>query len=226
MGPSNARISDIMPSWSVAQAKRMGADGVKLLIYYHPDAINAGDQERLVMEVAEHCADADLPFFLAPRSFPLEEGAPALTGEARRDVTTRTARRLTALGGDILVAEFPYDASVTDKGRWTEACAELDGASGIPWALLSAGVDAATFEAQTLAACEAGASGVLVGRSAWGDGATLSPPEQDAWERTEGVARLDRLRTISEANGTPWRRRSALIIDTPIGPNWYADYPA
>ena len=199
---------------------------MKLLIYYHPDAINAGDQERLVMEVAEYCADADLPFFLAPMSFPLEEGAPALTGEVRRDVIARTARRLTALGGDILVAEFPYDDSVTDKGRWLEACTELDGATGIPGALLSAGVDETTFEAQTLVACEAGASGVLVGRSVWGDGATLPTPEQDEWERTEGVARMDRLRTIIEANGTPWRRRSALITDAPIGPTWYADYPA
>ena len=56
-------------------------------------------------------------------------------------------------------AEFPYDASVTDRARWAEACEELDEASSIPWVLLSGGVDDATFEAQTEAACRAGASG-------------------------------------------------------------------
>ena len=226
LGPSNARINDFLHGWSVAQAKKMGADGVKLLLYYHPDAINASDQERLLMEVAEHCADADMPLFVEPLGFPLVEGAPPLTGDARRDVVIRSARRLTALGGDILKAEFPYDATVTDAALWREACAELDEATGIPWLLLSAGVDAATFEAQTQVACEAGASGVLVGRSVWGDGATLPPTERDTWERSEGVARLGRLRGIIEAAGTPWRSRSALISGEPVGADWYMDYPA
>ena len=86
-----------------------------------------------------------------------EQDAPARVAEdARRDVVVRTARRLTALGGDVLKCEFPYDAGVTDKARWAEACAELEEACAIPWVILSAGVDDATFEAQTLAACQAG----------------------------------------------------------------------
>ena len=74
----------------------------------------------------------------------------------RRRVVVETARRLTALGGDILKAEFPYDPGVTDEGRWREACAELDEASRLPWVLLSGGVDDATFEAQVRVACGAG----------------------------------------------------------------------
>jgi len=226
MGPANARVSDIVPGWSVAQAKKMGADAVKLLLYYHPDAVNTVDQERLLMEVAEQCAEADMPLFMEPLSFPLEEGAAPLTGEARREVVVRTARRLTALGGDILKTEFPYDAGVTDADAWREACNELDEASGIPWVLLSAGVDAATFESQTQVACEAGASGVLGGRSVWGGGANLPSAERDAWQRSEGVARLDRLRAIVEASGRPWRDRSSLITDEPVSETWYADYRA
>ena len=55
----------------------------------------------------------------------LAEGA-KLGGEARRRVVIETARRLTAIGGDILKAEFPYDPAVMDRGRWRDACAELD----------------------------------------------------------------------------------------------------
>ena len=56
----------------------------------------------------------------------------------KRAVVVETARRLSAIGGDILKAEFPYDASVSDPERWRDACAELDAASSLPWVLLPA----------------------------------------------------------------------------------------
>ena len=71
--PPRRGYSRVLPGWSVAQIKRMGADAVKLLLYYHPDAANADDQERLLMQVAEDCADADIPLFLEPLSFSLDE---------------------------------------------------------------------------------------------------------------------------------------------------------
>ena len=154
-GPSTARVSRVLDGWSVEQAKRMGASAAKLLVYYHPEAVNAGDQERLVADVAADCRAADIALFVEPLSFSLVEGEP-LTGEARRRVVIETARRLTAIGGDILKAEFPYDPTVTDRARWADACAELDSASAVPWVLLSGGVDERTFEAQVLTACEAG----------------------------------------------------------------------
>lgn len=224
-GPSTARVSQQLHGWSVAQAKRMGADAVKLLIYYHPDASNAADQEQLLMEIAEDCAIADIPLFLETLGFSIDESAPKLTGEARRDVVVRTARRLTALGGEILKCEFPYDPSVTERDRWAEACQELDEASAIPWVILSAGVDDATFEAQTEVACRAGASGVLVGRSVWGDGVTLPPAERDAWLASEGVARMQRLVDIVEREGRPWRDKSPLLSQADPSEGWYLEYP-
>jgi tagatose-1,6-bisphosphate aldolase len=224
-GPSTARQSQVLPGWSVAQIKRMGADAVKLLLYYHPDADNAADQEQLLIDIAECCADADIPLFLETLGFSIDETEAKLTGEARRDVVVRTARRLTALGGDVLKSEFPHDASVTDRELWAEACAELEEASSIPWVILSAGVDDATFEAQTEVACRAGASGVLVGRSVWGDGATLPPEERAAWLAGEGVARMQRLVDIVEREGKPWRDRSPLLQQAEPGPEWYMDYP-
>ncbi len=223
-GPSTARVSRALPDWSVAQAKRMGADAVKLLLYYHPDATNASEQEQLLIEVAEACADADLPLFLETLGFSVDPSVSKLTGEARRDVVVRTARRLTALGGDILKCEFPYDPSVTEQNRWLEACQELDDASGIPWVILSAGVDDATFEAQTEVACRAGASGVLVGRSVWGEGIVLPPGEREAWLASEGVARMRRLVDIVERDARPWRERSPLGAQEEPTEGWYRDY--
>ena len=213
-GPSTARTSSLMEGWSVAQAKRMGADAIKLLLYYHPDAVTASDQEKLLMQVAEDCADHDIALFLETLSFSIDEATPSLTGEARREVVVRTAHRLTALGGDILKCEFPYDASVTDRSRWAEACEELDEASSIPWVILSGGVDDATFEAQTEAACRAGASGVLVGRSVWGDGVVLPPGERDAWLAGEGVTQVAAARRHRGAPGHALARALAVALSS------------
>jgi tagatose-1,6-bisphosphate aldolase len=225
-GPSTARISRVLDGWSVAKAKRMGASAAKLLVYYHPNATNAAEQERLVARVAADCAAVDLPLFIEPLSFSIDPSLPELAGEARRRVVVETARRLTALGGDILKAEFPYDPSVTDEGRWGDACAELDAAARMPWVLLSGGVDDARFEAQVRVACRAGASGVLVGRSVWAEAATLPPADRSTFLQTTGRARLSRLVALVDELGTPWDARPGPLLPLPEpGDDWYREYP-
>ena len=202
----------------------MGASAAKLLVYYHPDARNAADQERLVADVAADCLAADIALFVEPLSFSITEGE-TLTGEARRRVVVETARRLTAIGGDILKAEFPYDPSVTDRSRWREACEELDAASVVPWVLLSGGVDDATFEAQVSTACEVGASGVVVGRSVWAEAATMEPAARDAFLATTGRKRLQRLADLVDRTGRPWHDRPNRLTNAPPpGDGWYREY--
>jgi tagatose-1,6-bisphosphate aldolase len=223
-GPSTARISRVLDGWSVDAIKRMGAAAAKLLVYYHPDAPNAADQERLVADVAAACRAVDLALFVEPLSFSLVDGE-RLVGEARRRVVVETARRLTPVGGDILKAEFPYDPGETDRDRWQEACAELDAASAVPWVLLSGGVDDATFEAQVESACLAGASGVLVGRSVWADAAAVGPAERDRFLRSEGRMRLSRLRELVDRLGHRWSERATpLTTAAEPGDGWYRDY--
>ncbi len=223
-GKAAARISRVLPGWSVEQAKRLGASAAKLLVYYHPDAPNAADQERFVADVAAQCRAADFALFVEPLGFDPVTGG-KLTGEARRHCVTETARRLTAIGGDILKAEFPYDVAVTDRAAWADACAELDAASAVPWVLLSGGVDDATFERQVAAACAAGASGVLVGRSVWAPSATMPPAERDAWLTAEGRRRLDRLVSLVDAVGRPWHARpNAVSASAAPADGWYRAY--
>ena len=224
-GPSTARVSRVLDGWSVAKAKRMGASAVKLLVYYHPDASNAADQERFVAGVAGACRAADIALYVEPLSFALIDGE-KLTGEARRRVVIETARRLTAIGGDILKAEFPYDPSVDDPGRWREACAELDAASAVPWVLLSGGVEDEMFERQAETACRAGASGVLVGRSVWAPATTLAATDRDAWLATEGRRRLQRLVDLADEHGRRWHARPGPLSTLPEpGEGWYREYP-
>ena len=223
-GSSTARVSRVLDGWSVAKAKRMGASAAKLLVYYHPDAVNAADQEALLAAVAADCRAADLALFVEPLSFALIDGD-KLRGDARRRVVVETARRLTAIGGDVLKAEFPYDPSVTDRARWREACEELDAASAIPWVLLSGGVDEATFDAQVDVACSAGASGVVAGRSVWAEAATLRPEARTRFLATTASARLRRLVELVDTAGRPWHARANRLTETRVpGDGWYREY--
>jgi tagatose 1,6-diphosphate aldolase len=225
-GVATDRVSRVLEGWGVPQAKRMGADAAKLLVYYHPDAPGARSQERLVADVAAACVDADLALFVEPLGFSIDPAVPKLVGDERRRVVIETARRMTALGGDVLKAEFPFDPGVTDEGRWADACAELDAASRVPWVLLSGGVDDATFERQVRVACRAGASGVLVGRSVWAPSALLAPAARDQWLASEGRTRLARLADLVAVEGRPWQGRATPLTNAPAPVDgWYRDYP-
>lgn len=221
LGGSTDRLSRMLDGWSAEGVRRLGASAAKLLVYYHPDAPSAARQERFVADVAAACHELDLPLFLEPLGFSLVEGR-RLTGEERRRVVLETARRLTPLGGDVLKAEFPYDASETSEERWRDACAELSAAIEVPWVLLSGGVDTATFEAQVRVACEAGASGVLAGRSVWAEAATMGPPERDAFLGDTARERLHRLAAIVDELARPWTDAApALRAVEPVPEGWY-----
>ncbi len=221
VGDPTARISRLLEGWGPDGVRRLGASAAKLLVYYHPDAVNAADQERFVGEVASACRALDLALFLEPLGFSLRAGE-RLVGEDRRRVVLETARRLTPLGGDVLKAEFPYDAAVTDRARWRDACEELTSAIDVPWVLLSGGADAATFEAQVAVACAAGASGVLAGRSIWAEAATMAAPDRDGFLVTTARQRLQALADIVDRTARPWMDGAPQLRTTePIPDDWY-----
>lgn len=223
-GDPTARESQILPGWSVEKIARMGADGVKLLIYYHPDAPNAVEQEALVAAVGEQCRQFDIPFFLEPLSFALDPAVKKLASAEKRIVVTETARRLTPLGVDVLKAEFPINiADEKNEAVWAEACEEVSEAAVCPWIILSAGVSFEEFERQTAVACQNGASGVLVGRAVWAEAAELTGEARSEFLRTMAVSRMRRLTEVIERYGKPW---TSFYPDQggSVGEGWYEAY--
>jgi tagatose 1,6-diphosphate aldolase len=221
-GEKAARRSEILADWDVAKVKRMGASGVKLLVYYHPDAPTAKAQEALVADVSAECARFDLPFFLEPLSYSLDPESKRLPSDTRRDIVIETARKLSALGVDVLKAEFPVDVTqVGDETLWFEACSSLTEASRAPWVLLSAGVDFEVFLRQVEVACRAGASGVLAGRAVWKEAAELEGKERTDFLHTTAVERMERLTEVCNKTGRPWWE---VYSPTSLEENWRRDY--
>ena len=198
----------LVPGWSVERIAAAGASGLKLLVYYHPDTPEAAEVEALVREIGAACARAEVPLFLEPLGFdPGNAGRPLASAERRR-VTVETARRLTPLGVDVLKAEFPVRTEEEpDESVWRAACEELDAASVVPWVILSAGVSGATFHRQTMIACEAGASGVIAGRSIWAEAVSVDEKVRRAFLAGPARERLTRLREVCESTATPFMAR-------------------
>jgi tagatose 1,6-diphosphate aldolase len=186
----------------------MGASAVKLLLYYNPGSSTASQQEDYMAKAAEECRAHDIAFLVEPMTYHIVDGPKKGTPEFAKlkpEMVIETARKLCPLGMDVLKAEFPDDPDhEKDESVMADHCRQLTEAAGIPWVLLSAGVDYDTFELQTRIACENGASGFLAGRAIWQEAPGLPQGEQDGFLSSTSVKRLNTLTSIANQNGRPW----------------------
>jgi tagatose 1,6-diphosphate aldolase len=225
LGDPNVKQNALLPGWSVTKAKRLGAGGIKLLVLYHPDGGEVTTrQEELIQAVITDCAREDIPLFLEPLLYSTDPALPVKSAgfaAQRRRLVVETARRLTALGPDILKLQFPLDAAHNpDPAEWAEACAELNEAAARPWALLSGGDPFDTFKAQVRVACRAGCSGFMVGRALWGDAINADPNRRAELLQTTVRARFTELAGIA-GSGPGWHTKYA---SPPINETWFRGY--
>lgn len=221
-GEPTGRESNLLPGWSVAKIKRMGASAVKLLIYYHPQSPTAKQNEDLIKQVAADCREQDILFMVEPLSFAIDPQQKKVSGPERRDIVLETAQRLTPLGMDVLKAEFPLDIeSAKTDSEWEKACKELTEASAAPWVLLSAAVDFETFVRQTAIACEQGASGAAVGRAVWKEAVELQGAEREEFLATTGAERMAQITKVCVEKARPW---TAVYQADAVDENWYKSY--
>jgi tagatose-1,6-bisphosphate aldolase len=212
------RQADFIQGWGVEKIKYYGATGVKLLLYFHPQAANAAAQTALVDRIIEQCQQQALPFFLEPIAYSLDPQQPLAESE-RRQVVIESARHFSGRGITVLKTEFPYDPTVTtDTRTWLEALQELNSACQAPWALLSGGTSFETFVIQTQLACQAGASGVMVGRAVWAEAVKLEGAAMVGFLETTGYHRMKVLNEVCREYGTSWKQK---IAAPALAEGWY-----
>ncbi len=228
-GPTGKeRRTELIEGWSVERARSVGADAVKLLIYYHPDSSAEVQeaQQGLVQRVGEECQGADMPFLLELVGYPLGE-EPADTPQFAREkpqMVIRSAAEFskTQYQVDVLKLEFPADLKwvgefsggafdgrsrqpVYTLAEVRQFCRQLDQAAGTPWVILSAGVDISEFLVQLELATEAGASGFLCGRAIWKDAIDLYPDlrQMEQWLADQGAYNFIRANAYAQ-RALPW----------------------
>lgn len=224
-GEAEARITDLLPDWSVRKIKKMGATAVKLLLYYRPDSNVAEKQLDKVKKLASDCLTQDIPLVVEPLSYKVgrEEGNPKNFASVKPQLVVETAKQITALPIDVLKAEFPADLEYEkNKSRLLDSCHRLNEASQVPWVILSAGVTFELFYEQVEIACQAGASGFLAGRALWQEAAQASSrQERLKFLETTVVERLESLTQLAHAYGTPWHTK---IRASEVDEHWYRTY--
>lgn len=218
-GQASARRGQVIPGWSVEKAKRMGASMVKLLVYYHPDSPTAAEAEAFTTQIGAECLKYDLGLMLEPLSYPLTDAK--LSSDEKRYVVVESARRLTPIPGvDLLKAEVPLATDDLDQTRLSAACAQVSAASATPWILLSAAVTFETYQRQIIAACQAGASGIAVGRAVWQEAVPLSGQARLDFLRSAARERLTRLNALCQALAKPYS--DFYTAEAPF--DWYKNY--
>ena len=205
-GDATARRAQIIPGWSVEKAKRMGASMIKLLVYYHPDSPSATEAEAFTANIANECLKYDLGMMVEPLSYSLQPSSSTLGSDEKRYVVVETARRLTPIPGvDVLKAELPLGAmeAEADATLLATACSEVSAASRTPWILLSAAVSFEIYQRQIIAACQAGASGIAVGRAVWQEAVSMGSQERLNFLRTTAKERITRLNALCVSLAKP-----------------------
>src|SRR5438477_4367339 len=90
------RRSGLIQGWSVEKARRAGANAIKVLLFYRPDASAATNdrQKALARQVGEECARFEVPFLLELLGYPLAEPSLDSPEYARRkpEIVIESAR--------------------------------------------------------------------------------------------------------------------------------------
>lgn len=207
------RLSREIDDWSVAKIKRMGADAVKVLAWYRPDASAkvCRAQEDFARRIGEACAEADIPYLFELLVYPLDDATNDYSemSAKKADHVMRSVETFAHpdYGVDVFKLESPVNADQVAGHDHAQAMFdEMGRLAGRPWVMLSAGAGKDDFATIVEHACRAGASGYLAGRAIWLDAFRHYPDEAAMRAALEGesVAYMARLNEIVANHARPW----------------------
>jgi len=221
------RLPDLLPHLSAKRIKDLGADAVKILIYYTPfEKQEINDIKHAFIErVGAECETCQVPFFLEFVGYHPEGGDEKGFEFAKKkpEVVIGSMREFgkPQYNVDILKVEVPVNAEFVEgssvfkgKAAYTrkEALDLYRKAAEVaekPFIYLSAGVGNAQFVESLNMAAEAGTdySGVLCGRATWKDGVPVYGKQGvkalEDWLSDQGVKNIDAVNQAIQS-AKPW----------------------
>ena len=224
------RLPDLLPHVSAKRIKDMGADAVKILIYYSPfDEAGVNDIKHAFIErIGSECMDNDIPFFLEFVGYDPAGGDEKGLEFAKKKPEVVTGAMLEfskpQYKVDVLKVEVPINAEFVEgssvyKGQKAytreEALHLFRKAAAVaskPFIYLSAGVSNAQFIESLNMASESGTdySGVLCGRATWKEGIPVYAKKGvhalEDWLATEGVKNINAVNQAIKS-AKPWNKK-------------------
>lgn len=183
------RYTNYVDGVTPRRVRELGGDVAKMLWYLRPDRQGADDRAvREIRELTAACSEVGLLLIVEILTYQLDGETDEQYAAAFPGLVADSARIAVENGARVLKLQYPGSAEAS--------AAVTEAAAGVPWAVLSAGVDHETFIEQVRTAVANGASGAMAGRSLWKD--SLSVRHEVREERLTERA-LPRLRELSEA---------------------------
>ncbi|HEY1948104.1 MAG TPA: tagatose 1,6-diphosphate aldolase [Bryobacteraceae bacterium] len=228
------RLPDLLPHLSVKRIKELGADAVKILIYYSPfDKPDVNDIKHAFVErIGAECEYFEIPFFLEFVGYDPDGGDEKGFEYAKKkpDVVIGAMKEFgkPQYNVDVLKAEVPVNAEFVEgssvfKGQAAQTrkqalelyrkAAEV---AEKPFIYLSAGVGNAQFVESLNLAGEAGTdySGVLCGRATWKEGipvyAKQGAKALEDWMSDQGVKNIEAVNAAIRS-AKPWQLKAGVV---------------
>ena len=226
------RLPDLLPIWSAKRIKELGADAVKILLYYDVDdkpEIN-DIKHALVERIGSGCIAEDIPYFVEILTYDASD----------MDVTSREYASLKPhkvngamrefskprYNADVLKVEVPVNMNFVEDYTSEEPVYTADEARAyfkeqseathLPFIYLSAGVSAKLFQETLVFSKESGSTfnGVLCGRATWKDAVAIFAKEGEeaakAWLADQGRRNVEELNDVLVTKANPWTEKVEL----------------
>ena len=212
----NGRFSNSIDDWSVAKIKRMGADAVKVLAWYRPDAGQEvlAAQREYVLRVGEECTKHDILFLFELLVYPLTKDKT----QTKEYIEMKNKKADHVLGSveefskkkygvDVFKLESPVNANQITEDDLS-SFKEMGDLAGRPWVMLSAGAGKNDFKNVLRLAFQAGCSGFLAGRAIWLDAFSHYPDWEEIESQLKGSSAnyLSEISCFAEKQALPWNK--------------------
>jgi len=223
------RMPDLLPHLSVKRIKEMGANAVKILLYYTPfSPSDVNDIKHAFIErIGAECEALDIPFFCefvgydengkGEKSLDYAKKKPAVVKGSMAEFSKPQYKV------DVLKVEVPINPTYVEGSRGfkgekaytrAEALDHFRDAASVatkPFIYLSAGVSNPVFIENLEFAAESGTkySGVLCGRATWLDGVKIYGEKGvkalEDWLSVEGVKNIEAVNDAIKG-ATSWKK--------------------
>ncbi|MBP1881759.1 tagatose 1,6-diphosphate aldolase [Sinorhizobium mexicanum] len=240
------RRNFLNPGWSVEKIKRLGADAVKVTVWYRPEASpdTLRHQREFVEAIGRECRRHDIAFLICPMAY-------AFPGEVNPDQwephkqpaileETLCELRKERYGLDLFQLENPIrnrDLVDPDDGSAASANVQsaynrIDSLLDRPWVMMSAGAGRDAYRRTLTFAFRAGASGYLAGRVMWGEAAKRFPDiggVRAALRGHDTERYIEDIQTLLRKCGKSWHRKLAPSGDMRMAharASFKSEYPA
>ncbi|MBW2968900.1 tagatose 1,6-diphosphate aldolase [Candidatus Woesearchaeota archaeon] len=170
----------LQPNWNVKKAKKLGADAIKLNLFYKPNAPEKilEHQKKIVLKIGKECKKNKIPFLLEILTYNC----------AKSTSIVKSVLEFKQTKYNVAVFKLEYPGNLKTCKKITKIL------SKIPWVLLSAGKPMKTFSSGLKIAMKGGCSGFLAGRAIWQKG--LKTKKKREWFEKKGVKNIKELISI------------------------------